>query len=202
MSGLPYLDILKGQVLTKYTHTWNTTYSKFLIRNDLHTLVGITETSPGLNVGAGSYTSNVVDFIQEFKYMPRTVLDGIARGNIKLRVYAYYDFYNQSDITTYAKVTPYLVAITSAGVERVLVTGATTGELSAAAIIGGPEVITIGVLPFFLDVNNQVILESERLLLRLDIQCKKVTTAGGTAAVSYMAAINTQDIFIELPVVL
>jgi hypothetical protein len=199
--GMRYLDVLKGQVLTYYAYSWNTTYSKVLLRDDLHADTTITAQSGALTDGA-AYTDNILNFLQPFKYSSKMVLDGIARGNIKININLAPQT-NPSSVNEYVKVTPSLVAITEAGVERTLATGSTSSEVTLAATWAGGVATLTTCIPFFINLNDQTVAEDERLLLRLNVQCKYANLVNTvTRTVTYYTALNSQDVFIEIPVVL
>jgi len=195
------LELLKGQVLTYHTYSWNTTYSKLLLRDNLHTETGVTSESGALANNNTTYQNNNIDFIQPFKYASRFVIDGTARGNIKVKIWLEAQT-NPGSVTQYVKVTPSLVAITSAGVERTLATGSTTSEMTKSTSWGDGPVSITTVFPFFIDVDNQIVIETERLLLRCNIQLKYASLTGTvTKTITYFTAINSQDTFVEIPVV-
>jgi hypothetical protein len=173
-----------------------------LLRDDLHADTTITAQSGALSDGT-SYTDNILNFLQPFKYSSKMVLDGIARGNIKINI-SLTPVTNPSQRDEYVKITPSLVAITEAGAERTLATGSTSSEVIHTRSYGdGLPVDKTTCIPFFINLNDQTVAEDERLLLRLNVQVKYANVVNTvTTVVTYYTALNTQDIFIEIPVVL
>lgn len=198
MAEMRIPESLRCQHLNDFSYTWDETYNKLLLRNDLATNHSTTDSTALSSIPLDSYGDNIFDFILPWKYKYRTILDGTARGSVKFDITAYA---NTGQTTTYAYVVITLLAITSAGVETTLGT-ATTGTKSVQDDAGGAATTSSHEIPFWMNIDNQIIDEDNKLVLRVNVKAK-YTETGSTTSVSgtLYHAKNADDTFIEVPLV-
>ncbi len=182
---------LRAQITIDYTYTWASVgYTKLLVRDDLPTLAQVT-VATALTVGDGSYATTTLYWILTRKYAYTTVLDGIARGSLQIRVI---DGHN-TDTWMYAYAVVSLVTIDSAAAETTLGT-VTTGTWSKH---GSSYDVTFD-LPFWIDLQNKSIAYNQRLLLKVAYYIKNVNGAI-LKTVTAETALNFDDTFVEIPIV-
>jgi len=229
MVEMRIIEKLRGQWLTDYEFTWDTTYQSILVRDYFNTNVRNSSNFPIMkwsvcrngsgiyscvgiaysNGGTGSASCTMgnltgpiwKDFIFPFRYSYKTVIDGVADGLITFDV-------NVSDptsgLTIYYNITPYiyLIARDSSGNDRTL------ASVAMKTISGGfSTAFKKYYVPYFVEIDNQYIDYNEKLILRTYFNFNSgtymVMATGGCAGMELRlyTTLNTDEIYINLPVV-
>jgi len=208
MGQMRYRELLRGQIFTSGTiYTWDTTYAKLLIKDNLEALAQVTVETALTNTLTAHSTwtiTDTFDFIYPFKYEYTTVLDGVVRGN--LQMYLALNWNDQADVDarTWGKATISLIAITEAGVETVLASGDTSEGYVES--VGFDIVNTTVDLPYWFTVDNGIIPNDTRLVMRIVTKMKQTwTSADNTllarSSAKLNSALNSNDIMVEIPIV-
>jgi len=213
MAEMRLLEKLRAQILTDYEYTWDATYNHILMRKDLNADVRRTEETTvwSFNLTESKAVSctwgnKSYYFIFPHKYRYKTILDGVAYGNIRLQVHAgAAGGYVHCTVKSYTVLS--IVAIDVNGSKRILGSSQAppTASPLSASHNNGHAYLTAD-LPFFITIDNAVINETERIVLQCDIYyCRErgywsegVRTWGD---VKFYTRLNTDDLFIEIPIV-
>lgn len=178
---------------------WDTIYNKQLIRTDnnlpIYTPVNATTNiDVGYTVLSVAYGSTQVDFIQDDKYMYNTVLDGKVDGNARLK---FKNTHSRSTQIFHYYVNVKLIAMKSDATERTFL-NLTTETLTTSSVAARATVETDVFWKSNLD--NVTIDYDEKLVLRLIIYSAG-SLINGYQAGWLMHGINTDNVYVELPIV-
>lgn len=208
MADMRLMEKLRGQKFTDFSYTWDTTYTTILVRSgdgDFPANIRTTATQAFTESSASpTYDQTTFNFILPRRYEYTTVFDGVARGNVKVNSYINNTGVSCTSSSYFVYATLTLKGITSGGVARTLAT-VTTNTITHT--LGGEQTGNLLVdIPFWMDINNQVLNNDERLLLVVTVYGGAYTHSGHvsgshSAAGTLYHTINTDELFIELPMV-
>jgi len=190
MTEIRIYELLRGHKLKDYEYTWDTTYNTILTADDFNSNTRID--SLVLNFGIyPAYDTTTIDFIFPFRYGYDMLLDGVARGSIQL--------VSVSPATVDASIQMYadinLLARDESSVDRTLGTTTTKTINEISVCCGKYDYYDI---PFFIDLDNVVINYNERFILQVITYCR----SNNYGSKFYLDnTLNTNNVFIELPVV-
>ena len=194
--------------LLDFTYTWDSARNTFLMPASLTIRAGVTTggDTTSLNFGSVSPTTTdtVVTAILPRNYRYNTVLDGVAFGNIKAQVQAMTG-YDAAPVTVsaYCTITVRLKSITSGGVSTTHKTYTVVSNWTVLNAGAYPSTVTeTKEFPFWIDLDNIFIPATEKILWEITFTCSISTNTGSAAgAGTAYHAINTDEMFIELPIV-
>ena len=200
MSLMRVYDKLRAQVLTQTTVTWDTAYSTLLEREDFRPATGVTaSTDISITYPLADYTLvGTTDFILPRTYAYRMRLDGYARGNLNWGMSLHNGPSGSTDVWGYPVVS--LVTKTSAGT----VTSLGSATLNTRYLSSGTPSETkteTSDVPFWIQLQNKLISETNLLLLRIQWYSKSSTNGAPVLHFTYNTALNTDDIYVTLPLV-
>lgn len=212
--AMRYAHHLKGNLLVGYHYDWFSTggaaadFYRILTNQDYESLTQVTETTD-LSITEDAYATTTHEYIMDTILATSLILSGVGRGNLKVTAFAGISAtsnYGTNVTTIYAVVT--ILARDAAGTDRTLGT-VTTGSVSATVTklegVGGTSTTVAADIPFSITFNELRLNAYERVIMKIDYKAQwtqTIDTAYGDGQQSATAnhALNTDNIFIELPI--
>lgn len=205
--GIGLEDILKGQIIPGSPFVHDTSYTKILRRDDLEANTTITA-STALTGPTGHDTWTAGDtflFILPTNYDYTTVLDGVAVGNVKLRLVVDWTGQGAGWGRTYGKYDAYLISMTSGGVATTLGSQLDVGADYVQAGAGASTDTSFDI-PFMVSLDNQTIPNGSKLILKIVAKLKhtNIDSNGALANTSsgyLLTALNSNNVMVKIPIV-
>ena len=209
MSEMRLMEKLRGNKFTDYAYVWNTTYNTMLSRSsdgDFPANLRTTATQAFTVASADpTWDSTEFNFILPRRYQYTTVFDGVARGNIKLKLYDD-NTPNCTHHSYFMRMKIVLKSITDAGVATTLASSAYSTSIENK-VYGGAGASTLTVdIPFWLDLDNIILPNDQRLVVNVVVNGGMFVHTGHVSGThscvgTFYHTVNTDEFFIELPIV-
>lgn len=209
MSEMRLMEKLRAHKFTDFTYVWDTTYTGILVRSadgDFPANIRTTATEAFTHSSADpTWDSTAFNYILPRRYQYTTVFDGVARGNIKVKSDIEASALNAASVSYYIRCKVHLKSITEAGVSTTLASTAYTTTIVHTCPGSSTSSLTVDI-PFWLDLDNIILPNDERLILNIVIEGGKYVrtsyVSGSHSAVgTYYHTVNTDECFIELPII-
>ena len=194
--------------LANFSYVWDSSRNTLMIPSITTLRAGITTggDTTGYNVSTSicpEKTDTVFTAILPRNYRFNTVLDGVVFGNVKIILTAIAGYDGESrKSTVYVTITARLKSITAAGVST---THKTYTIVTNHSVESGNYPSTVSVtteFPFWFDLDNIHIPATEKILWELTFSgCRATNLGDATGSGSVYHTINTDEMFVELPLV-
>ncbi len=195
-----YMETAKAAKLTNAGYTWDIAYPLILEREAYESsIVSAAQSAVTISEHDTNYTETILYYILPRLFSNILILDGVSWGNIRFYI-GWNDTASGSAYSSYIHAHITVLARTAAGVDRTLATS-DTGELIKAYPGGTTSGEVTEDFPLRIIFDNQKLLGSERLLLKITYHARYGTSSGTkTITAGQYHTVNTNNLYIQIPI--